>query len=247
MLRKVRLALAAPLAFGVKVTVKEADCPAVRVFGKVIPESTNSLLSLLPDVTVTEAPVAFRVPLSAEFPPTTTSPKFNVAGVTDSCPCAVPVPESATFRGELDASETIARLPLTAPVAAGVKLAVKVTLWPDVRVAGKVSPVLEKPEPVTFACEIVTVVPPVLVSVSDRLALPPTCTLPNERLAGLGESVPGVTPVPVSAIFSVGLAPLDVMVTLPLAAPPAAGANCTLNVVLWPALRVNGSVNPLML
>ena len=74
--------------------------------------------------------------------------------------------------------------------------------------------------------------PPVFVSVSDRVALLPTGMLPKERLAALAESAPGVAPVPETAMFSVGLLPLDVIVTLPLAVPAAAGANFTVNVVL---------------
>jgi hypothetical protein len=89
-----------------------------------------------------------------------------------------------------------------------------------------------KPAPVTLACDIVTLDPPVLVSVSDRLALLPTCTLPNDRLVGFAESVPAVTPVPETGMFKVGLAPSEVIVTLPLAAPVAAGANCRLKVLL---------------
>jgi len=40
-----------------------------------------------------------------------------------------------------------------------------------VRLRGKVNPLTEKAAPVKFACEMVTVDPPVLVSVSDRFAL----------------------------------------------------------------------------
>src|SRR6266404_1959517 len=174
LLKKVRLALVAPLAFGVKVTVKEADCPAAIVFGNVIPESTNSLLLLLPEVTVTEAPVAVRLPLREALALTTTLPKLSVPGETDSCPAAAPVPDRAMLRVELDASERIARLPVAAPALAGANLTVNVTLWAALRVVGSVSPVIEKPAPVAFACEMVTAVPPVLVNVSDRLAVLPT-------------------------------------------------------------------------
>ncbi len=114
-----------------------------------------------------------------------------------------------------------------------------------VRVAGKVSPVTVKPAPVTLACEIVTLDPPVLVSASGRLVLLPTCTLPKDKLVGLADRVPAVTPVAVAGIFRVGLAPLDVIVTLPLAAPGTVAVNCKLNVVLWPAVRVRGKVSPL--
>jgi len=82
LLVKDRLPEAAPLAWGVKVTVKEADEPAPMVAGSEIPESTNSLFVMLADETVTAAPVAFSVPLSEELVPTTTFPKLSVAGET---------------------------------------------------------------------------------------------------------------------------------------------------------------------
>lgn len=71
-----------------------------------------------------------------------------------------------------------------------------------------------------------------MVTVSDRLLLFPTWMLPNARLLGFGESVPGVTPVPESAMLKLGFDPFEVIVTLPLAAPLALGANCTVNDVL---------------
>ena len=83
-----------------------------------------------------------------------------------------------------------------------------------------------------FACEMLTADPPVLVNVSDRFRLLPTCTLPNERLVGFAESVPGVTPVPDSAMLRLGFAPSEEIVRLPLTAPPVVGANRTVNDVL---------------
>jgi hypothetical protein len=49
---------------------------------------------------------------------------------------------------------------------------------------------MENPVPLAVAAEMVTVVPPVLVMVSDKFALLPTCTLPKARLVGLAVSVP---------------------------------------------------------
>ena len=40
---------------------------------------------------------------------------------------------------------------------------------------------------------------------------------------------------------------MEVMLTLPLAAPAAVGLNNTVNVVLWPAFNVKGSESPLRL
>lgn len=83
LLVKERLPEAAPLALGVKVTVKVTDEPAATVTGSEMPDSVNSF-AMLSDEIVTAAPVAFRVPLSEELEPTTTFPKLNVAGETAS-------------------------------------------------------------------------------------------------------------------------------------------------------------------
>jgi hypothetical protein len=124
---------------------------------------------------VTDAPVAVRVAFSDELDPTTTLPRLRLVGETANVPAAVPVPESARLSGEFDAFDTIDMLPLTAPALVGVKVAVNVTLWFAVRLIGKpFNPVMEKPAPLKLACEMATVDPPVLVSVSDKIVLLPT-------------------------------------------------------------------------
>jgi len=235
----------APLACGVKVTVKEVDWPAASVAGSEMPESTNSPLLRLAELIVTDAPLALSVPLSDELDPTTTLPKLRLVGDTANWPAAVPIPDSAILSGEFDASDTTERLPLAAPALAGAKVAVNVTLWFGVSVRGRVNPLMEKTAPVKFACEMVTVDPPVFVSVSDRLLLPPTWMLPNERLVGVAVSAPCVTPVPESGMLKLGFEPFEVMVTLPLPAPLVVGEKSTVNDVLWPAFNVKGSVSPL--
>ena len=128
LLVNVRDALVAPVAVGVKVTVKGTVCPAVNVWGSVIPERTNSPLSMLAEVTVTEAPLAVSEPFRGELEPTVTVPKASVDGDTTNWPLAVPVPESGILRGEFEASETTDSVPLALPAAVGLKVAVKVTL-----------------------------------------------------------------------------------------------------------------------
>jgi hypothetical protein len=120
-------------------------------------------------------------------------------------------------------------------------------LWPAVKVKGKVNPLRLNPLPLAAAAEMVRLEPPELVRVSDKLELLPTWTLPNARLVGFAVSVPGVTPVPESGMLRLGFEPLEVMVTLPLAAPLVVGANEIVNVVLWPAVNVRGRVSPLKL
>jgi hypothetical protein len=234
----------APLAWGVKVTVKGEDWPAASVSGSETPESRNSALFRLAEVIVTEAPLAFRLPLSEELDPTTTLPKLRLVGDTANWPAAVPVPESAILSGELDAFDTTDRLPLTAAALVGAKAVVKVTLWFAVSVRGKVKPLMEKTDPVKFACEMVIVDPPVLVSVSDKLALLPTCTLPKVRLVGFAVSAPCVTPVPESGRFMAASEALEVKATLPLELPAVWGAKATEKAVLWPAPSVSGKVKP---
>ena len=50
-----------------------------------------------------------------------------------------------------------------------------------------------------------------------------------------------------SGILKLGFEPLEVTVTLPLAAPLTVGENSTVNDVLCPAFSVTGNVRPLML
>ena len=110
------------------------------MIGRVSPESTNWPLSTPADDTVTDVPVAAKLPTSETLDPTVTFPKLNVAGEADRTPGVVPVPESATLSGEFDASETTASVLLAVPAAAGVKVAVKVTLWVGVKCLGQGQP-----------------------------------------------------------------------------------------------------------
>jgi len=148
---KVRFPLALPGTLGVKVTVNDTDCPAGIVTGSEIPDSTNSLLLLVAEETVTDDPAAVRLPLREEFEPSGIVPKLRLVWESESWAVAVPVPESPMLRFELEAFETIAKLPLAAPEVVGANVAVNVTLWFGVSVAGKVNPLIEKPEPDTLA------------------------------------------------------------------------------------------------
>jgi hypothetical protein len=186
----------------------------------------------LADAIVTDAPLAVRVPLSGELDPTATLPKLRLVGETANWPAAVPVPERAILSGEFDAFDTTERPPLTAPALAGAKVAVKVTLWFAVRVRGKVNPLIEKAVPVKFACEMVSVDPPELVSVSDKFARLPTCTLPKARLVGFAVSESAARPVPESGMLSGELGALETMLNAPLAAPALAGAKVAVKVTL---------------
>ena len=140
--------------------------------------------------------------------------------------------------------EVMLMLPLAAPLVVGANSTVKDVLCPAFNVTGTVRPLRLKALPLAVAAEMVRAVPPELVRVPESDFELPTCTLPKLKLEGLGESWPGVMPVPDTAIVRLES---EVMLTLPLAAPLVVGANSTVKEVLCPAFNVTGTVSPLRL
>ena len=171
----VNVPLAAPADVGAKMALNVVDCPALRVNGKFGPVKLKPLpeAAALDTVTLTP-PVFVTVTAMVLLLPVVTLPKLTLLGFAVKEPDASPVPESAMLSGELDASDTIATVPLAVPAVVGAKRRLKVTLWFAASVTGADSPLREKPAPLTLACEMVTEVPPVLVKVSDWLELLPT-------------------------------------------------------------------------
>lgn len=171
----VTLPLAAPAEAGLNNTVNDVLCPAFRVRGSVSPLMLNPAPVADAAEIVRLAPPEFvRVSLSDFEVPTWTLPKLRLDGFGVRPPCVTPVPESAIPSGEFEASETMLNVPLAAPEADGVKTTLNETAWFEERVTGRVSPLIEKADPDTLACEMVTGAPPVLVKVSVRLLLVPT-------------------------------------------------------------------------
>ena len=154
MLVKVIVDEAAPMACGVNLSVNGTVCPAVRVRGKDSPVTTNSELLDATADTVTLAPLATSDPACVCGVPTVTLPKLGAAGLADNCPGAVPVAVSATLRLGTDPSAVNARLPVTAPAAAGVNVTLNVRVCPAFSVVGTLSPLVANPAPVTFAVAI---------------------------------------------------------------------------------------------
>jgi hypothetical protein len=142
-------------------------------------------------------------------------------------------------------------LPLAAPLVVGAKSTVNEVLWPAVRVNGKDKPLKLNPVPLAVAAEIVRLVPPVLVSVSDKFVLLLTWTLPNARLVGFAVSAPGVTavtPVPERLSTTVVFVWFVVIpkVTLPLKLPAPVGANVIFAEAEVPASIVSGKARLLI-
>ena len=100
--------------------------------------------------------------------PTVTLPKLRLVGFDPSVPAATPVPDMGMVSVGLEAFEVIVMLPLTLAADAGVNVTVKVALWPAVSVTGAAIPLRLYPVPLIPTREIVTLEPPVLVTVSDR-------------------------------------------------------------------------------
>jgi hypothetical protein len=247
LLEKDALSEAVPLACGLKVIANEALCPAASVRGNEIPLRVNSDVPNVAEDTVTLDPEALSAPLRLLLVPTTTLPKLKLPGETLNCPAVVPEPANAMVKFEFEASETTEMPPLADPAEVGAKATPKVKLCPGDRAIGKLSPVTLNPLPVTLACVTLTLEPPELVKVSDRVALLPICTLPKLRLIEVAATVPGVPPLPESARVRLELAALLTIETLPLADPPVCGAKVTLKFVLWPADSVKGRLGPLRL
>ena len=122
-----------------------------------------------------------------------------LAGDAVKVPAVTAVPVTATFKVELDAVLVMARLPVIAPADCGANVTVIVVNWPAATVTGGVIPFKVRPLPVTAACEIETVEPPVLFNVTLNDCVLPTLTVPKARLVGFAASIPGVTPAPESA------------------------------------------------
>jgi hypothetical protein len=148
----VKVPLAAPAAVGAKMALKVVDCPALRVTGMFGPVRLNPLPDAAALDTVIVAPPVFVTPTETVLPVfTVTLPKLAPLGFAVREPGASPVPESARLSGDPVASDTIASVALAAPAAAGAKFTLKGTLWFAASVVGRVSPLTEKPLPLTFA------------------------------------------------------------------------------------------------
>jgi hypothetical protein len=214
-------------------------CPAASVTGLKPLKLKPVPLALALEIERLVPPVFVNVSDKLVLLPTWTLPNDRLVGVGDSVPWATPVAASGMLKLEFVPLEVMPTLPLAAPLAVGVNSTAKDVLCPAASVTG-LKPLKLKPVPLALALEIERLVPPVFVNVSDRLVLFPTWTLPNDRLVGVGDSVPWATPVALSGIVKLGFVPFEVMLTLPLAAPLAVGAKSTVKDVLCPAASVTG-------
>ena len=126
------------------------------------------------------------------------------------------------------------KVPAAAPVAVGSNCTLSITDWFGFNVTGKVAPESLKPVPCNAAELIMTGAVPDEVSVSERVAVEPTGTLPNDSEVALNSNCGVVvTTVPVPLNWTTVVAPLDellLIVNCPDAAPAAVGLNFTWSV-----------------
>ena len=158
----------------------------------------------------------------------------------------MPVPASGRLSEGLDAFDVTVKPPFVVLADVGENATEKLTLCPEYKVAGRVSPLVLKLD-VAPTAEIVTLVPPEFVSVAGNVCELPTRTLPNARMAGLVVSWPGLTPAPDRGRFNAGLDAVDVMARVPAELPADVGENVVLKLTLWPGLKVTGKFTVLVL
>jgi hypothetical protein len=150
--------------------------------------------------------------------------------------------------GEFVALLATERLPVTLPAEAGAKVTLKLVSCPAERLKGRDGPETLKPEPLTVACETVTLPVPVLLTTTGRALLLPIATLPKLRLVGLADrSWVELTPVPVSETLRSEFEALLSTETLAEKLFAFAGSKVTLKLVLAPAASVRGKAGRLKL
>src|SRR5437879_7215932 len=162
------LPVAAPAVVDAKTTLKVAACPAAKVSAAVSPLGVKPLPgTLICEMLTPELPELVRVTVcGALLLPTVTFPKLRLVGLAVRRKVEVtPVPLNAMVEGELGASLTSERLPVTLPAPVGAKATLKLVLCPALRVSGTVRPVVRKPFPEGVAREMITLAVPELIRV----------------------------------------------------------------------------------
>ena len=99
-------------------------------------------------------------------------------------------------------------------------------------VSGVLIPLTLNPVPLIATWDTVTLVPPVLLIVSETDCCVPTVTLPKASLEGLLANCPAAIPAPVSERVEVASDALLAIVTVAANDPTASGVNARLRMAL---------------
>src|SRR2546425_3321327 len=240
------LPVAVPAVVDAKTTLKLAVCPAAKVSGAVRPLALKPLPeTLICEMLTLELPELVRVTVCGVlWLPTVTFPKLRLVGLAVRRKVEVtPVPLNAMAEGELGASLTSERLPVTLPALVGAKATLKLVLCPALRVSGTVRPVMLKPFPEGVACEMVTLPVPELIRVMVCELRVPTATSPKLALGGTTESC-GCTAVPLRAIVVGEFGALLTRDTKGVMLGVMAEVGGTRMVVIINGVRVRGRLSP---
>ena len=241
----------APVAVGANWTCSARVWFGFSVAGKVPPTIVKPAPVIAAELTVTadvpeEVSVTDRV--FAVF--TVSLPKLRLEALTVNCgfAAAVPVPLRATAAvPPVVESLLMLSCPVTAPVAVGANWTCSARLWFGFSVAGKVPPTIVKPAPVIAAELTVTADVPEEVSVTDRVFAVFTVSLPKLRLEALTVNCGFAAAVPVPLRATAAVPPVVeslLMLSCPVTAPVAVGANWTCSARVWFGLSVAGKVPP---
>lgn len=227
--------VAAPVAAGVNCTFTVADCPGLRVAGRLMPPNVNAAPAIVILLTVTgSVPVELSVTVLVDVAFSVCVPKARllvfrvtaeVAAFNCSANVAVPFADSVAVCVVSTAVTTAANEADVAPedtvtdagTVTAVSLLVTCTLWPPVG-AGALN-----------------------VTVHASLPAPVMDALAQASLVTVGVSAAPLPFKPTDVDFLLLLFELDSL-SVADAAPTAFGENCTFSVVLAPAARVIGSV-----
>ena len=182
------LPFTAPLVVGENVAVTSADCPALMVFGVVIPVIPKALpLTVIMDTVRSADPTLFSARLAVPFSPFDKVPKSIEVGVTDNCGEALTaLAERLATTGELFPSPVTVNVPVTFPADVGFTATVIVPDCPTARDIGKLVPVKLNCVFEKAACVMLTATVPEFETETACVVGFPTETLP--KLTALGFS-----------------------------------------------------------
>src|ERR1700690_1006167 len=216
--------------------------------GSEIPETANSLLLRLADVTVIAVPLAVKLPFSDELDPTTTLPKLKLAGLAERVPSepAMPVPERSSIAVPFAPWEVVVKvtLPLKAPVPVGAKVSVAEIVSPGCKVRGTLRLLMAKLAPLSVAWLTVRSLPPLFERIAVLFWLDPTARLPNAIAEEFSESAPAATASAEAESEARVCAFWSTKEMLTDGSPGAAAWNLTLKDADCPAASTRGRVTP---
>jgi len=234
-----------PAEVGAKLTLNDADWPAARLSGSVIPLELKPVpVALICEIETLEFPVLEIVTFCAAVDPVARLPKLNDAGETESWSVlTMPVPASGIASEEFGALLMSVMLPEKAAAELGAKPTANEVDPPGGMDSGNVNPVELNPVPTREACVKLSAAVPGFRMVTVWVAVADTLTLPKLTLDGVTE-ICGCTPAPPREIVAGELVAVLTTLILPAALPATEGAKITLSGRLWPAARVAPAEKP---